>query len=100
MSLIDTPPSRRLPVATLVQPFSSSAIAQALHKELQRGGQAFYVVARVRWVGVWCVNQAVRALCVCGQRSRSSRSLCHVHTRTIARPSDHTRAINQVARPP
>ena len=47
MSIIATPPEDRLAVKTEVHRFSESTIAEALKREIQRGGQAFVVHNRV-----------------------------------------------------
>ena len=43
LSLIQTPPPDRLAVQTLLAPFSPALIRQAIERELQRGGQVFFV---------------------------------------------------------
>lgn len=43
ISLITTPPPNRLPVQTYVKPFSWELVQEALTRELDRGGQAFFV---------------------------------------------------------
>jgi transcription-repair coupling factor (superfamily II helicase) len=47
MSLIETPPRDRLPVHTEIAEYSEELIADALMRELDRGGQAFFVHNRV-----------------------------------------------------
>ena len=48
MSHIDTAPASRKPVLTYIKPWDPQEIETALKKELARGGQAFYVVPRIR----------------------------------------------------
>ena len=48
MSLITTPPQNRLPIETFIQEFDEELIADAIRKELARGGQVFYLHNRVR----------------------------------------------------
>ncbi|MBI4637428.1 MAG: transcription-repair coupling factor [Candidatus Rokubacteria bacterium] len=48
MSVIETPPLDRLPVETMVRRFSRSVIKEALERELERGGQVFFVHNRVQ----------------------------------------------------
>ena len=48
ISIIETPPAERLPVKTYVTAFSDSLIREALLRELDRGGQVFYVHNRVQ----------------------------------------------------
>ncbi|HXH84987.1 MAG TPA: transcription-repair coupling factor [Candidatus Tectomicrobia bacterium] len=48
MSVIETPPLDRLPVETVVRRFSKPVIREALERELERGGQVFFVHNRVQ----------------------------------------------------
>ena len=48
LSVIETPPLNRLPVETVVTRFSRGIIKEALERELQRGGQVFFVHNRVQ----------------------------------------------------
>ena len=48
MSLITTPPVDRLPIHTEVAPFSERIIIDAISRELDRGGQIFFVHNRVK----------------------------------------------------
>jgi len=48
MSLINTPPQGRLPIHTEVIPFDKKLIRIAILKEMERGGQVFFVHNRVR----------------------------------------------------
>jgi len=50
MSTIDTPPEERLPVVTQVSPYDESLIRRAVLRELDRGGQIYYVHNRVRGI--------------------------------------------------
>ena len=47
MSLIETPPQGRMSVETILTAQEDAVIAQAINKELARGGQVFYVYNRV-----------------------------------------------------
>lgn len=47
LSLITTPPLKRLPVKTRVMPFDILTIADVLQKEKSRGGQSFFVCPHV-----------------------------------------------------
>lgn len=47
MSLIQTPPQGRMAVQTILSPQDDDLIAEAINKEIQRGGQVFYVYNRV-----------------------------------------------------
>jgi transcription-repair coupling factor (superfamily II helicase) len=48
LSIIATPPARRMAVKTLVTPWDSALIREALQREIQRGGQAFFLHNEVR----------------------------------------------------
>ena len=47
MSTIETPPQDRLPVQTIVAPYDERLIRDAIRRELNRGGQVFYLHNRV-----------------------------------------------------
>lgn len=47
LSLIETPPENRLSVKTEIVPFDQDIIAEALNRELTRGGQVYFVHNRV-----------------------------------------------------
>jgi transcription-repair coupling factor (superfamily II helicase) len=47
ISLIQTPPLGRLPVKTYVLPFDEKLIKEAILKELERGGQVYYLHNRI-----------------------------------------------------
>ena len=51
MSVIDTPPEDRLPITTVVSPYDENVIRQAIMRELDRGGQAYFVHNRVQSIG-------------------------------------------------
>ena len=51
ISTISTPPEERLPVVTHVGPYSQNLIRQAILRELDRGGQVFFVHNRVQTIG-------------------------------------------------
>jgi transcription-repair coupling factor (superfamily II helicase) len=48
ISLINTPPKDRLPIITEVLPFNKLVLAEAIHRELARGGQIFFVHNRIQ----------------------------------------------------
>ncbi|MBM3634349.1 MAG: transcription-repair coupling factor [Actinobacteria bacterium] len=50
ISVIETPPSGRRPIATHVGEFDERTIVQALTREKERGGQSFYVHNRVETI--------------------------------------------------
>ena len=47
MSLLETPPLERFPVQTYVVEHSESIIRDAIYREIQRGGQVYYLFNRV-----------------------------------------------------
>ena len=51
ISTINTPPEERLPIITHVGPYSPTLVRQAILRELERGGQVFFVHNRVQTIG-------------------------------------------------
>ncbi len=51
ISTIETPPEERLPIITHIGPYSPRLVRQAVMRELERGGQVFFVHNRVRTIG-------------------------------------------------
>ncbi len=47
ISTIETPPEGRRPVRTYVGPYDEDLVAKAVHRELERGGQAFFLHNRI-----------------------------------------------------
>lgn len=60
LSLIRTPPRDRMPIFTHVLPWTDQILVEALHRELDRGGQAFFLHNRVETI--YTVAEEVRAL--------------------------------------
>lgn len=52
MSTIDTPPAERLPIRTYVAAYDEGLVRDAILRELDRGGQVFFVHNRVRGIGI------------------------------------------------
>ncbi len=50
ISNLNTPPEERLPIITHVGPYSSKLVRQAILRELERGGQIFFVHNRVHTI--------------------------------------------------
>jgi transcription-repair coupling factor (superfamily II helicase) len=50
ISTINTPPDERLPIITHVGPYSQKLIRQAILREIERGGQIFFVHNRVQTI--------------------------------------------------
>jgi transcription-repair coupling factor (superfamily II helicase) len=51
ISIIETPPQERLPIATYVGPYDTDVARRAIVREIKRGGQVFYVHNRVESIG-------------------------------------------------
>ena len=50
MSVIEDPPEERYPVQTYVSPYNEALIIDAITREVNRGGQVFYVFNRVQGI--------------------------------------------------
>lgn len=50
ISTINTPPEERLPISTHIGPYSPRLVRQAILRELERGGQVFFVHNRVQTI--------------------------------------------------
>lgn len=50
ISVINTPPAERLPIITHIGPYSQRLVRQAILRELERGGQVFFVHNRVQTI--------------------------------------------------
>ncbi|HRQ33877.1 MAG TPA: helicase-related protein, partial [Anaerolineales bacterium] len=50
ISNLNTPPEERLPIVTHVGPYSPKLVRQAILRELERGGQIFFVHNRVQTI--------------------------------------------------
>ncbi|CAN1243977.1 ATP-dependent DNA helicase At3g02060, chloroplastic [Linum perenne] len=51
-SLISTPPPERVPIKTHLSPYNEEKIALAIKNELDRGGQVFYVLPRIKGLSI------------------------------------------------
>jgi len=51
ISTIETPPEERLPVTTYVGQYDAQLVRRAILREMERGGQVFYVHNRVQTIG-------------------------------------------------
>ncbi|MGH2544705.1 MAG: DEAD/DEAH box helicase, partial [Ardenticatenaceae bacterium] len=60
MSTIDTPPEERLPIITRVMQWDDATIRRAILREMDRGGQVFFVHNRV--LSIYAVTQRVGKL--------------------------------------
>ena len=61
MSIINTPPPNRQPVATEVDVFDEEIIREAIETELQRNGQVFFLHNRVQTLGR--MKEMIKRLC-------------------------------------
>ena len=52
MSMLKTPPKERLPIETVVMDFDEKRIREAILREVDRGGQVFFVHNRVESIGI------------------------------------------------
>ena len=50
ISLMETPPKNRFPVETFVRDYSDDTVKDAIEKEIDRGGQVFYLHNRVKTI--------------------------------------------------
>lgn len=50
ISVLNDPPRNRVPVVTTAAPWNASMIKKAVHRELERGGQVFYVTNRIEGI--------------------------------------------------
>ncbi|HZP58694.1 MAG TPA: transcription-repair coupling factor [Opitutaceae bacterium] len=50
MSVIETPPSNRLPIQTVVKTYDEKLVVEAVRHEIRRGGQVFYLHNRVQTI--------------------------------------------------
>ena len=48
MSIINTPPQNRYPIETFIQEFDEEVVTRAVRRELERGGQVYYLHNRVQ----------------------------------------------------
>lgn len=60
MSILETPPENRYPVETYVMEHNYAVLADAMKKELARGGQVFYLYNRVQ--GIYTVAENIKKL--------------------------------------
>jgi len=50
ISLIETPPEGRLPIETIIEPYSDMLISEAIKKEFDRKGQVYYLYNKVETI--------------------------------------------------
>jgi transcription-repair coupling factor (superfamily II helicase) len=60
LSVIETPPQERLPIRTTIREYDESLIREAILREIDRGGQVFFVHNRVQ--GIQVIAQRLQRL--------------------------------------
>src|SRR5205823_8612830 len=60
MSVIETPPDERLPIRTTIREYDENLIREAILREVDRGGQVFFVHNRVQ--GIQAIAQKLQRL--------------------------------------
>ena len=60
MSVIETPPQERLPIRTTIREYDDTVIREAILREIDRGGQVFFVHNRVQ--GIQVIAQKLQRL--------------------------------------
>ena len=60
LTLLETPPKDRSPVLTFVEPWDDALLAEAMARELDRGGQVYFVHNRIETIAT--IAERVRAL--------------------------------------
>jgi transcription-repair coupling factor (superfamily II helicase) len=91
MSTIETPPQDRLPVETIVSPYDERLIRDAIQRELNRGGQVFFLhnrVATIETVAGRLAELVPQARLVIGHGQMHSDQLEEVMTRFINGEAD------------
>ena len=91
MSTIETPPQDRLPVETIVTPYDERVIRDAIQRELNRGGQVFFLHNRV--TSIELMAQRLKSLVpharlVIGHGQMHSDDLEEVMTRFVEGKAD------------
>ncbi|MBW2107956.1 MAG: transcription-repair coupling factor [Deltaproteobacteria bacterium] len=60
LSVISTPPEYRYPIKTYICPVDDMVIAEAVHAEMQRGGQVFFVHNNIETI--WAMARRIQGL--------------------------------------
>jgi transcription-repair coupling factor (superfamily II helicase) len=61
LTLIETPPRDRSPVLTFVEPWDDGLLEEAIAREMDRGGQVFFVHNRIETIGTLAARVAALA---------------------------------------
>ena len=72
MTTVHTPPQDRQPVRTFVCDYSDSVVQEALLRELDRGGQVFFLHNRIRTINEWAGPRPTAG--TAGQGGRRARA--------------------------
>jgi transcription-repair coupling factor (superfamily II helicase) len=56
LSVIDTPPENRYPIQTYVVEYTDTLLKEAIQRELNRGGQVFFIYNRVQDIEKWLLK--------------------------------------------
>ena len=80
ISIINTPPQNRLPILTYIMKYNEKILSEAIHRELERGGQVFFVHNRVQTIESVAVN--IRKLV---PQARIAVSHGQMHERSLER---------------
>ncbi len=91
MSTIQTPPHDRLPVETIVTQYDERVIRDAIQRELNRGGQVFFLHNRVMTIGTMAQKLAAllpQARIVIGHGQMHSDDLEEVMTKFVNGEAD------------
>ncbi len=91
LSVIDTPPVDRLPIETLVRTYDRELVKRAISRELERGGQVFYLHNRVQSihsVAAQLGDMLPQAKIEVGHGQMPEQTLERVMTRFVAGKTD------------
>ncbi|MGB6429255.1 MAG: transcription-repair coupling factor, partial [Candidatus Acidiferrales bacterium] len=91
LSLIETPPTGRLAIQTVVAPFSEGVVKRAIEQEMERNGQVFFIHNRVESIGsvATLVKKLVpKARVVVGHGQMGEKQLEEVMMRFVRNDAD------------
>ncbi len=91
MSTIETPPRGRLAIQTIVAPFDEELVRRAVEREMDRGGQVFFVHNRVETIATFAdkIHKLVpRARIVVGHGQMNEHQLEEVMLKFIRHEAD------------
>jgi len=97
-SLISTPPPERVPIKTHLSSFSEDKVISAIKYELDRGGQVFYVLPRIKGDSqllisirtcvcklMYCPSLKIRPIItLCMTFSLIGQAIVHIHIILVA----------------